>query len=277
MFSRDPTYELSPQEGMRVMHEAIAKARSIDPNLGEIFASLGGIAWIFENDPAKAAPLIERAVKLDPWNLNVIAFAANFATYIGRYEEALALEELLIERDPLCDNCRTQLARSYSYVHRFEDAERELRTLQAVYGGGFEWNLGITKLHQDRPDDASQFFEQLQRAPGLRQLGGAMVLHDIGDKSESAALLADAAAKWGADHPLQTAQAFAYIGELENAIHWLHTVARSDPSLITLNFPSPMFDNLRDDPRWLALATSLGIAPEQLAQISFRLDTVLQR
>ena len=277
MFARDPTYELSPREGMRAMHEAIAKARSIDPNLGEIYASLGGIAWIFENDPAKAAPLIERAVELDPWNLNVIAFAANFATYIGRYEEALALEELLIERDPLCDNCRIQLARSYSYVHRFEDAERELRTLRAVHDRGFEWNLGTTKLHQHRPDDASQYFEQLQQAPGLQQLGRAMVLHDTGRKSESVALLADTAAEWGADQPLQTAQAFAYTGELGKAIHWLHVAVRTDPSLLTLNFPSPMFDNLRDDPRWLALATSLGIAPQQLAQISFRLDTVLQR
>lgn len=32
----------------------------------------------------------------------------------------------------------------------------------------------------------------------------------------------------------------------------------------------PLFDNLRQDPRWLPLLRKLGKAPEQLARVEFR-------
>lgn len=277
LIDKDPTYELSPQEGMRAMHEAIAKAQAIDPDLGEIFANLGGLAWAFENDPAKAAPLIEKAVELDPWNLDVIAFAANFATYIGHYEEALALEELLIDRDPLCDTCRRQLASSYSYTHRFQDAEREFRTLRTVHGGGYNWSLGVVKLHQGNPQDALRYFAQQKDPLVLGQLGRAMGLHDMDDRDTAAELLAVAADQWGADAPMRMAQAYAYVGDLDNAFFWVQKTMQNDPRDLIFNFPAPLFDNLRDDPRWHALTMQLGIAPEQLAKIPFTLDTVLQR
>ena len=277
MINDDPSYELSPQEGMRTMHEAIAKAQAIDPNLGENFANLGGIAWAFEHDPAKAAPLIEKAVELDPWNLDIVAFAANFATYIGRYEEALALEELLIERDPLCDTCRRQLASSYSYTRRFQDAEREFLTLRTVHDGGYNWSLGVIKLHQGNPQEALRYFEQQKNLLVLGQLGRAMALHDIGDRDAAAALMADAADRRGADAPMHVVQAYAYIGDLDNAFSWLQITMQTDPRGLIFNFPAPLFDNLRDDPRWHALTMQLGIAPEQLAKIPFTLDTVLQR
>jgi len=274
--SGDPTYDLSPQQARQAIDEAVSRARAIDPDLGEIYATLGGVAWAMDRDPMTAAPLIEKAIRLDPWNLDIIAFAANFATYIGRYEEALALEELLIERDPLCESCRHQLARSYMFTNRYLDAEREFRTLRSIWGGGMHWNIGVAKLLQGSTDEALEQFLLHEAFQVLQLLGRAMVFHEQGDDEASKRLLAEAAQLNDVNLALYYAQAYAYVGDNDSALAWLQKDLQASSPQFPFTFPSPLFDGLRTDPRWQALMTRMGLAPDQLAKIPFTLDTVLQ-
>lgn len=275
--ARDATYDLSAQEGLAVVYHALDRAREIDPELGEIYATLGGLAWAIENDRVKAASLIEKALELDPWNLSFMTFAANFATYLGRYEEALALEEILIERDPLCVSCRYQIAQSYEYTRRFDGMERELLTLTSLGQRRLEWELARANLYQRQPEEALRYLEQSEDPTGQAQIGRAMALHDMEDRQEALALLGDAAEHHGDELALRLAQGYAYVGDIDSAIAWLRTAVSNDPRSLYFQFPSPLFDNLRDDPRWHELLSMLGLAPEQLAAVPFTLQTVLNR
>lgn len=275
--ARDATYDLSAQEGLAVVYHALDRAREIDPELGEIYAALGGLAWAIDNDRLKAAPLIEKALELDPWNLSFMTFAANFATYLGRYEEALALEEMLIERDPLCVSCRYQIAQSYEYTRRFDEMERELLTLTSLGQRRLEWELARANLYQRQPEEALRYLEQSEDPTGQAQIGRAMALHDMEDRQEALALLGDAAEHHGDVLALRLAQGYAYVGDIDSAIAWLRTAVSNDPRSLYFQFPSPLFDNLRDDPRWHELLSMLGLAPEQLAAVPFTLQTVLNR
>lgn len=275
--ARDSTYNLSVQEGLAVVDQALDRAREIDPELGEIYATLGGVAWAIENDRLKAAPLIEKALELEPWDLSFMTFAANFATYLGRYEEALALEEILVERDPLCVTCRYQIARSYEYARRFDEMERELLTLTSLGRRGLAWDLAMANLYQGKPEEALRYLEQSEDPTEMPQVGRAMALHDQEDRQQARALLADAAERSGEALALRLAQAYAYVGDADSAISWLRIAVSNDPRSLYFEFPSPLFDNLRDDPRWHELLSMLGLAPEQLAAVPFTLQTVLNR
>jgi len=69
-----------------------------------------------------------------------------------------------------------------------------------------------------------------------------------------------------------TATVYAYRGEHDRAFEWLdRAVVDHNQNLFTVA-SEPQFDRLHDDPRWLALLRRLGLAPEQLAKIEFKVS-----
>ena len=277
LLGADPGFDKTPEEALAVAGDAVNRALAIDPDSAEAYANLGGGAWVFERDAGKAAPLIERAVALDPGHLDIVSFAAEFAKYIGRFEQALQLEELIISRDPLCDECRLRLAKSYLYTGRYADAERELQTLRTLRGGGYGWHLGIASLMQERPQEALEYFESIPAdvAPHLRLAGRAAAYCDLGRKPDAQSALDELAATMGNLSPHAAAGAFAHCGNPDMAFEWLEQSLPERTLVLQLEFPDPLYARLRDDPRWQALMRRIGRSKEQTDAIPFSLDTVL--
>ena len=282
LFRRDPGYQHPPEASLQIMHDAVEKALAIDPDSGESYANLAGIAWVFEGDAIKAAPLVERALELDPRNLNLVSFAADFAKYIGRFDEALELEKLVIDWDPVCDMCRLKLARSYEYTGQFDAAEQQMLTLQSKGGRfGLQFSYGVVLLMKQQPREALESFQLLDENVGVLEyfqiMGRAMALHDLGRREESAAALAEFEQQWSDEYPQQMAQAFAYVGQLDKAFLWLERSLPAGTINLQLDFPKPLFNALRDDPRWPALMERIGRSLAQMEKIPFSLDAVRNR
>lgn len=275
MFNSNPQspYPLPREEGLRIVRDAVARALAIDPESSRAFAVLGGVAWIFEGDARKAAPLIEKAVNLDPANLEAIAFAAEFAKFIGRLDEALALEKFIVDRDPLCAACRTRLFRTYYFLGRFEDAEREALIVNEMEGGGFDIDIGLMQLFQGQPERALETFESMHGKDypaWWTVMGRALALHDLGRHAESNALIDQFIEGWG-DIPRNAeniAQTLAYVGRVDEAFEWLDRSLQGE-NFLQVIYPDPQFGNLHGDPRWHEFLERIGRAPEQLRQIRF--------
>ena len=276
LFFGDPSYGLTPQQSLGIMHDAVQKALALDPYSGEVYANQAGIAWVFERDAAKAAPLIERALELDPWNLDLVSFAADFAKHIGKLEEALELEELLVARDPLCETCRLNLTRSYMFAGRYDEAEQQFRTMQSR-GGGFHWSLGVVLLMKKLPEQALESFNKHNSFEYLKLQGRAMALHDLGQTEESRKALGKMRNSWGHEYPNATAQALAWVGELDEAFEWLERSLPEGTADLQTSFPHPLYDPFRGDPRWQEVLTRIGRTPEQMKKIPFSLDTARER
>ena len=75
--------------------EAAEKALAIDPDYAPAHAELGRIA-MYGNDLAGAARHYERAIALDPTNLDVLRNAATLLGNLGRLDEELALNEAIV-------------------------------------------------------------------------------------------------------------------------------------------------------------------------------------
>ena len=92
---------LSNKEGYAQAREAAMKALAIDPEYAPAHASLGWIAMYGDNDLAGAAQHFKRALALDPADLDVLGNSATLLRVLGRLDEALALDEAVVRRDPV--------------------------------------------------------------------------------------------------------------------------------------------------------------------------------
>ena len=131
-YSGQVSLSLRPaDEGMRLAREATEKALAIDPQYAPAHARLGWIAIYYDRDLAAGARHIEHALALEPANPDIIGSAAGLARRLGRLDQAIAIGEYPIVRDPVnadrslrtghCLLLRWAPGRGYRYVsHRPE-------------------------------------------------------------------------------------------------------------------------------------------------------------
>src|SRR6185295_10519126 len=101
-FSNEASQGLLPsKEGFAQAREAAVRALTIDPDYAPAHAQLAWIAMYGDNDLAGAARHLERALALDPADLDVLPNSATLLVSLSRLDEAMALGEAVVRRDPV--------------------------------------------------------------------------------------------------------------------------------------------------------------------------------
>lgn len=261
---------LPNQEGLTRAREAYGKALSIDPDYAPAHAGLGFVAMYGDNDLAGAAKHFERALALDPTSLDVLTNAANLLRNLGRLDEALALEETIVSRDPVDVRWLYVLGYSQRCAGRYDAAIASYRTVLSLSpdNGSAHYQLGMVLLLKG---DAKAALAQIERETSdpYRMIGLPMAYHALGRKAESDRALSALIAKYEKDAPYNIADVYAYRGETDKAFEWLgKAVEYQDPGLGEI-VSDDLLAKIHADPRWLPLLRKLGKAPEQLAKIEF--------
>jgi TolB-like protein/DNA-binding winged helix-turn-helix (wHTH) protein/Tfp pilus assembly protein PilF len=91
---------IPPQEAYRQSSELIDKALQLDETLGEAHSSLGMLSWRYEWNWTNAEREFQRALELNPNNLDAREGFAWFLSWSGRREEALREIAKMRELDP---------------------------------------------------------------------------------------------------------------------------------------------------------------------------------
>ncbi len=259
---------LPNKEGYAQAREAARNALEIDPEYARAHAQLGWIAMTGNNDLAGAAQHFERALALDPGDLGVVSASAWLLGKLGRLDEALALEEAVVLRDPVNVRTINNLGSHQRMAGRLDAAIASFRTLLVLspgYGGAHAF-LGESLLLKGDTKGALAEIEQETSEP-WKMIGLPMVYHALGRKSDSDAALAALVNKYEKDWSFNIAYVYAYRGEADKAFEWLAKDAEGPGSkIVTEN----LFDNIHADPRWLPLLRNFGCAPEQLVKIAFK-------
>jgi len=261
---------LSNNEGFAQSREAATEALAIDPDYAPAVGRLGYVAMFGDNDLA-AAQHFARALALDPSDLNILGNSATLLGSLGRLDEALALEEAIVRRDPVNVTALYNLGIHQRMAGRLDAAIASFRTLLsfAPGRGGAHSDIGNALLLKGNAQEALAEIEQETREV-WKMIGLPLAYHALGRKSDSDAALAALSAKYEKDAPYNIASVYAYRGEAGKSFEWLNkAVEYGDPGLgeiVTEN----LFDNIHGDPRWLPFLRNLGKAPEQLAKIEFK-------
>ncbi len=260
-------------EGFRLAREAVNRALEIDPDNVEAYAALAAIASVYDNDLAAAAQHVERALELDPTNLDILTRASRLAQNLGRLDEAVALGEYVVSRDPVNPRAHSGLGYAYNNAQRLDEALTSFGTALSLSPGriGVQSGIGLALLHKGEPEAALAAFQQ-EPSEALRMIGLPLAYHALSQATESDATLAELIDRYEQDWAYNIASVLAFRGEADQAFEWLDkAVEYNYPSLRYIPVES-LFANIHDDPRWLPFLESIGKSPKQLAAIEFEVQ-----
>jgi TolB-like protein/Flp pilus assembly protein TadD len=259
------------KEGFAQAREAHMKALAIDPGYAVAHAGLGYIAMFGDNDLAAAAEHFKRARSLDPSDLRVLANSANLLMSLGRLDEAVALQEADVRRDPVAVTGFTNLGYNQRMAGRLDAAIASFRTALSLAPGrgGAHAEVGNALLLKG---DAQGALSEIEQEPNevFKMIGLPMAYYALGRKADSDAALAALIAKYEKDGSYNIAYVYAYRGETDKAFEWLDKAVEYGDSGLGVVTTENLFDKIHTDPRWLAFLHKIGKAPEQLAKIEFK-------
>jgi len=265
-------------EEIRLFDKLAARTLAIDPEQATILQLQAWTETFVNVDIEKAAGLYERALRSAPNDSEVLRHVGRFAYVIERYDESLWILERAVALDPLCTSCLYFLSRGYMVADRLQEAEEARARFLLIGGGGGYFYYGVIKLLQGDAKAALWIFEDhLKDQEYQYPHASAMAFHSLGQHEESDAMLATLIERWGDKEPDAVAQVYAWRGEIDLAFKWLDLALDADqPAKIqgtrkVTRLSDPVFQNLRDDPRWEDFRRRTGLPSERIAAIEIDL------
>jgi len=262
---------MSSREGNARAREAVEKALAIDPEYPPAYSALALIATQSDNDLAGAARYLERALTLDPAGGAILGGSANLLSSLGRLDQALALYEAAARRDPVNPAALSNLGAAQCATGRYDEAIGSYRAVLRLSPGrgGAHAQLGMVLLQKGDAPAALAEIEQ-EKNETWRMLVLPMAYCALGRAAEAEAARDALIAKYEKDWSYNIAYVYAFCGQSDKAFEWLDkAVAYQDAGLNEI-VSQTLFNKIHSDPRWLPFLRKIGKAPEQLAQIKFK-------
>ena len=258
------------ETAVALARDAARRALSIDPDNALAEGALGAVAQRADFDLAAAARHYERALTLEPANPDILGEASELVRHLGRFDDAIALSESAVSRDPVRSSGHYWLGWAYFEAGRLDEAIASLRTALSLSPELFQVHMviGLALLVKEEPEAALEAMKQ-ESVEVFRLEGLAYVHHALGNAAESDAALDELIAKYERRSPSGIARLLAYRGEFDRAFEWFEKAVRYQDGDIVNPDWEVMGSPISDDPRWLPFLESIGMAPHQLDAIEF--------
>jgi TolB-like protein len=235
--------------------KASGAAVDLDDELAEAFAARGYISSLSLAPAQTVGADFNRAMELQPNAPNVAAWFANLLIREGYYDQALAEAQRAVDLDPLSSPRRTGLAYESLRARDYEQAIEQARVAQSL-----EADVMLPRAIQARALLLSGRAEECLEMD-LGPHGGirAMCLHSVGRRDEAQSLVDSLSleARSGRNRDETFTQViptgdlaayFAWTGDAERAMPWIHRVYALSPSGIDPRvLESGLFDELQEN------------------------------
>ena len=248
------------QEGHRLAREAVERALVLNPNLAVAHAQIGRLKRQVDFDWVGANASLQRAIALDPGDLDGVRQAAGSAAMLGRFDEALQLNRRAVDLDPLNADSWYLLVATEYFMGRLDQAAADSKKALELSPDLLEGPGWLSQIYilQGRPHDALPEIER-ESDDGFRLQLYALAYHALGRKKESDTALRELIAKYHAIDAYQIAEVYAFRNQSDEAFEWLdRAFFRRDPGLIGTKV-EPLLKSLHNDPRYAALLKKLNL------------------
>ncbi len=256
-----------PHVSMPKARAAAERALAIDDTVAEAHAALGVYLSFYAWDQPASERELRRAIELQPSSAIAHHWLGNIALLaMGRWDESLAAERRAGELDPLSLSIASDTGVTLLYARRYDEAVEQFRRTLAVDPAFYvaRYHLGLT-LHAKGEYDAAiaEYRTCLESNddPWVTALL-AFALAKAGRRGEALAerekLLAESAGRYVPNVGL--AIVHAALGENDEALQWLERDFEERSLFPPFYAWDPVFDDLRDDPRFADLVRRVGLA-----------------
>jgi TolB-like protein/Tfp pilus assembly protein PilF len=280
---KDPNYALAyagiahvwvgrQQQGLVPYSEAAPRAKAaalkaleLDNTLAEVHNLLAGIrAWV-EWDWEGAETEYRRAIELNPNYPEPRAYYSHFLHMMKRPEEAMEQIERALELDPFNALFRAIYAMDLMFARRYNDAIEHLReTLRTVPNDWTALSTLRSAYHQKGMyEEALEIWKRSYAARGDREAEEALAL-GYSEAGYSGALSRIAEmlivrSRSTYVTPWQIGTLYTRAGKNDEALEWLEKAYEEHDGNMPYISVDPIFDGLRDDPRFLDLLRRMNL------------------
>ncbi|MCP4045163.1 MAG: hypothetical protein GY732_04145 [Gammaproteobacteria bacterium] len=257
-------------ESFTLAREAVNRALILDPAYARAHALLGVFSMTVDRDLEAAAPHFQRALSLEPNDLVLLSYASSFLLRLGRLDEVIAFREYDVAHDPLDPIGHNNLAWAYVMARRSDEAIATIATLLMLaprYNGAhITWGKAL--LLKGEFESALEVVQK-ERSEVWRLIGLVIAYYALGQQTESDKVLTRLIGEYDQDWAYYIALVLAYRGESDLAFNWLNKAVENSDTSLTYLAIEPLFDNLREDDRWVPFLESIGLSTSQLRAIKF--------
>ncbi|MGD9588520.1 MAG: tetratricopeptide repeat protein [Pyrinomonadaceae bacterium] len=268
------TYRTMPSYGYMAPREVAAKAKAaaqkameIDPDLAEAHAAVAGVAMNFDWDWQKAEREFKKAIELGP-NVAEIhkTYGFSFLVTMGRFKEAIVELKRALELEPLSAVYVAHLASSYMYDGQPDKAAEQAAAANYLApghptvayhssvifnkAGMYEKAIELAKegLNKDPDNQDSLVNAGYAYAKSGNRRKAEEVIQRLREISKS---------RWVPSSYF--AQIYGALGEKDKAITELEKAFEDRDVDVSKMNVHPYFDDLRGDPRFVAIANRVGL------------------
>ena len=283
--ARDPNYALAyaglgetyillpyytgadPKEARPKARAAALKALELNPNLAEAHNALAKIAYTADIDLQQAIREHQRAIELSPNYASAHHWLGNGPLAgLGRFDEAIAEGRRSVELDPLSAINLVDLADTYTYAHRFKDADAVMKKALEIdpsfaYA---HWVYGmILQVSGDLEGARTQYATAQARENDQQAIAFRGQLAALMGRREEATQALTKLEELGKHQYVEAyyrALLYLSLGQKDGAISALEQgYAERDGDDIGTIKVDPLLDSLRGDPRFEALVQKVVV------------------
>jgi TolB-like protein/DNA-binding winged helix-turn-helix (wHTH) protein len=253
------TRRIAPAEAWNKSEILLTKALELDPNSSLAHMLVGMTKLQYHCDRPGAEKEIQRALELNPGDMDAVDYHSYYLLEVGRTDEAIAEKKKVLEHDPVSVGTSTELGLYFLNAGRYDEAIQQLQSaleLDPNFPPALT-RLGLAYEGQQKYDQAVVWIKKalvVERTPGrLGHLGD--VYARWGKKEEALEVIEELKnmAQQPYVPPNLIALIYTRLGQNGKALSYLEKAAREDgPSLSDSGF-----DSLRTDPRFKVLKARL--------------------
>ena len=263
----------TPAYGNMPAEEVLKKARYMalkaverDDNLPEAHTSLGVVKFRFEWNLAEAEAEFKRAIALNPNYAWPRYWYSQLLSVTGRADEAIAQSRLASDLAPFSPVAKLGVCRALYFARQYDSAAD---CSNEVLAGNrddkiAQYILSYTYLKRGMYADAIKILERLYvKDDSLAAAPLGFAYGKTGDTGKAMEILKGVEKLSKPGYSLSQERVIIYtgLGDRDNAFTWLErSYAEHFTTLIFLT-TDPIYEDLRSDPRFAALARRLNLTP----------------
>ena len=259
--------------GLMAPHPAYARARAaatkaleIDPEIAEVYASLGWIAMWYDRDwPASESHFL-KAIRMKPDYPEAHLWYGNLLFCTGRFDESVREMRKGKELEPLEPAPPTHVGWALYFARRFDESIEELRNVidsDPEFSLPYMWqsaNFAAKKMRGEAIDAAQKFLELYGESVLALSLLG-LAYGSAGMKDEAFKILErlDGLPKDRYVGPIFRAMVWVGLGEKNKALEDLEKAYVERESTMAFLKVWPIWDSLRSEPRFQELLKKMNL------------------